>query len=332
MSRRRPPVRRCQALFRLASLTLGLLLLAGSTTARAQFVITPTFGATINSDPNSAAIKATINAAIADYAANFSDPINVAIEFNGMTSGLGQSNTGFYNVAYSTFLTALKADAKTADDATANGTLPNSSTNPTNGATTINVTSANMRAIGLSGAGVVTGTTGGTFDGVIGINLGITTPGIASGSLYSLRAVVQHEIDEVLGTISGLPSSPFSTIFPSDLFRYSGAGVRSYTSASSNNVYFSIDGGTTSLANYNNAPNGGDYGDWGSSGSPRVQDAFGTPGSNPVLGVELRLLDVIGYDRRSLSAVPEPGPLALAGVVGLAGLAAHLRRRRTQTA
>jgi len=31
--------------------------------------------------------------------------------------------------------------------------------------------------------------------------------------------------------------------------------------------------------------------------SPKVQDAFATPGANPALSVELRALDVIGYDR-----------------------------------
>ena len=51
-----------------------------------------------------------------------------------------------------------------------------------------------------------------------------------------------------------------------DLFRYAAKGVRSY-SLGSNAAYFSIDGGVTSLANFNNQRNGADACDW----------AFGSP-------------------------------------------------------
>jgi hypothetical protein len=137
-----------------------------------------------------------------------------------MTSGVGQSNTGFDNVSYSTHLAALKADATSADDATADSFLPNSTTNPVNGSTTIDVKTANLRAVGLSGAPVVAGC-GGRCDGLIDLNTHVTDIGSpGSNGQFNLFATVEHEIDEVLGLGSSLPAMPFGTILPEDLFRY----------------------------------------------------------------------------------------------------------------
>ena len=47
----------------------------------AGLVIIPIFDSSINNDPNSAAIKATINQAIANFESQFSDPITVTIKF-----------------------------------------------------------------------------------------------------------------------------------------------------------------------------------------------------------------------------------------------------------
>ena len=152
---------------------LAVLFLGSGTPARAAFVITPTFGSSITNDPNAAAIEGVINSAIAFYESSFSDQITVTISFNEMTSGLGQSTTGFYNVSYATYLAALQADAKTSNDATALAHLPPGPNNPVNGSSTINVKSANLRAVGLPGAPVLAG----GFDGSIGLNTHITDVG-----------------------------------------------------------------------------------------------------------------------------------------------------------
>jgi len=86
--------------------------------------INPTFDVSITSDPNAAAIEATINAAIANIESQFSDPITVNIKFQ-KAGGLGSSSTFFATASYATFLAALKGDAKTSDDGTAVGLLPN---------------------------------------------------------------------------------------------------------------------------------------------------------------------------------------------------------------
>jgi len=212
-------------------------------------VITPTFASNITSDPNAAAIEAIINTAIGIYQADFTDPINVAITFQE-GGGLGGSSTFFQNVSYSTYLTALKADATTSNDAIANSLLPNSATNPVNGTSTINVKTADLRAVGIATPGFGVGQA--NPDGTITLNTSLTFPGSpGSSSTYSLLSVTEHEIDEVLGLGSSLAAIPLGTIFPEDLFRYDAAGNRSFTTNSAAQAFFSING-TTDLAQFDN--------------------------------------------------------------------------------
>jgi hypothetical protein len=277
--------------------------------------ITPTFDTTILSDPNSAAIIGTIDQAISIYESLLADPINVNITFKE-GDGLGSSSTAIAQVPYSLYLSHLAADATTSNDAIALASLPNQTTDPVLGQSNIWISSANARALGFI---FNPGT-----DGTITLNtsiMNLTRPD-ADSSKYDLLAITMHEIDEVLGMGSGLNIPSGSRLArPQDLFRYNGNGSRSFTTSSSENAYFSIDGGATSVVAFNQ--NGtGDYGDWASgSGTVRVQDAYGTPGAMPNLGVELVNLDVIGYDL----STPEPAPMLLTAA-GL-GLLVLSRRR-----
>jgi hypothetical protein len=89
-----------------------------------------------------------------------------------------------------------------------------------------------------------------------------------------------------------------------DLFRYSGVGVRSFNTTLNNGAFLSIDGGTTSLTQFN-TDGSGDYQDF--QGGNQVQNAFATAGTQPNLGTaELTGLDVIGY-----TVVPEPSTFFL---------------------
>jgi hypothetical protein len=278
--------------------------------AWANMVIVPTFAANILSDPSSATIQATINAAIAVYQSDFLDPITVHITFQE-GGGLGSSNTFFTNISYATYLADLMADAKTSDDAIAIAHLPTAAQYLTFfGTSSISIKTANERAIGIAN--------GTNPDGTITLNtsiMNLSRTGPQDSSKFDLMAVASHEIDEVLGLGSALPTPPSGNPFPEDLFRYNASG-RSYTATSGAAAFFSIDG-TNLLVQFHNTSDGADYGDWQNSATIRVQDAFGTPGTQPNLGVELRALDVIGYD-----SIPEPGTgvLLVAALVVLAGL------------
>ena len=304
---------------------------------RAEFIltITPTFDASIGGDPNAIAIEAIINSVIGYYESAFTThfaSVNVAIQFHEMASGLGASTTGIYNVGYNTARTVLgNASSGDATDTTALAHLPAGSINPVNGNANLLVASANGRALGLSTPAAVT-VGAGTFDGSVGLNTSITTPGSPGTSLtYSLFAVTEHEIDEVLGLGSDVGGTGFfADPRIEDLYRYASGGARNYTAAG-DNAFFSLDG-ITDLVQFNQTGGGADYGDWHASATPRVQDAFATGGANSTLandgGAEVIALDAIGYNL-AVTAVPEPSTVVLFGtaLVGIAVLWRLPKRR-----
>jgi hypothetical protein len=288
--------------------------------ARAQLTIVPIYDSSITSDPNSATIQATINQVIQEYHTRFSNPITVNITFQEMSGGLGSSSTFSSTISYQQYRNALVSHATTANDTLALSHLPNTTNNPVNGDPNIDVSTANLRALGIN---VNPGS-----DSTIGLNtsiMNLSRSGTKDPNKYDLYSVAAHEINEALGFGSNLDFGGGSgPVRPQDLFRYDQNGARSYTRDSSAQAYFSLDG-PTKLARFNQDSTG-DFGDWYSPGgqTPQVQDAFGTPGAAPDLGVELTQLDVIGY---SLVPVPEPGGVLAIAAAGLAvGWAARRRR------
>jgi PEP-CTERM motif len=299
----------------------GLLAAGLSTVAvpAQALTISATYDSTITSDPNSAAIMSTIGTAINFYQTVITNPITVNIKFAEMTSGLGQSLTSYSTVNYSSYLTALQSHSSgNATDTSALASLPGGSNEPVTNGAQIATTLANLRALGLRGA--PSGN-----DSTISINTGITnyTGKTFDPSYYSLLAVVEHEMDEALGVGSDLNNGGTSTVWAEDLFRYAAAGTRSYSTSSSATAYFSVNGGVTNIAGFNQSGGGSDYNDWDGS-TVRVQNAYGTPGATLSLDLyspEVKVLDAIGYN---FTAVPEPASF---GMVGLGALALFLRRR-----
>jgi hypothetical protein len=252
--------------------------------------------------------------------ANFTDNIHVNITVDAVsdTSVFGQSNTSLYSASYATFRALAVADAKTADDNIAVGASGSlTSTDPTAGAGTWWVSSAQAKAIGLIADNLTNdGTT--TF----GAGYSFTFSGTIANGTYDFQDIAAHEISEVMGRL-GLKGGTIGGHTPSysliDDFSYTAANTKALAGGSGNN--FSINNGTTLLKLWNDpGTNGLDSRDW----APGTNDAFNqfsnSGVTNPVTAVDLRLMDVIGYD-----GLPEPSSSLL--LLG-SGLPLLLRRHR----
>src|SRR5581483_3015640 len=272
-------------------------------------VINATFDSSITGDPNAAAIEAMVNDAVSIYEAQFNDPITVSILFRYATTdptgaplpggALALSFSVSHAIPWNTYIGALTADATTANDATANASLPGSALT-----TNIEPSSADGRAVGLNTppAMFADGSigAGGPYDGIVTLNSSqpfkFTRP--PSSGMFDALRTTEHEMDEVLGLGSSI--NFISDLRPQDLFSWSAPGTRNVTSSGTR--YFSIDGGTTNIVGFNQNPSG-DFGDWLSGSCPQVnpyvQNAFGC--ANQASDVtqtspEGINVDVVGYD------------------------------------
>ena len=301
---------------KIAKHLLSLSLLAAASMPAHALVINPTFDSGYNAEQ-----KATVLSAISFLQSQIIDNVTFAINFKTSSSGLGSSFQAMYVSDYGDVVASLNAHRTSVNDYEAMSHVPAGSADPATGKKLIWFTYAQCFALGYNCG------TQGTRD--ISINLGLVdsnrADGIAAGK-FDMFAVALHEMDEFLGI--GGPASTVgkksSYLGIEDLFRYTSSGVRSYTTAG-DDAYFSIDGGATMLARFNQSSRG-DYADWWSTGphTPSTQDAFGTPG---VIindsAAELVALDVVGWNVPS-AQVPEPSTimLMLPVVLGLG-----LRRR-----
>jgi hypothetical protein len=307
---------------------MRLGLVAGAATVGAQsfgaLTITPTFTANFNAafGANAAAAQASWIAAANTFASTYNDNIHVNITVDGVagTGVFGQSSTFLNSLTYANLRTRMIADAKSADDNTsvgAGGSL--TAADPTGGAGTWWVSRSQAKAIGLiaddlSNDGTTTFGAGNPF----------TFSGAIAAGTYDFKGVAMHEISEVMGRLGisggtiGSAANSYSLI---DAFSYTGVGVRNLGAGAG--INFSIDAGTSLLKLYNNAlQNGLDTRDW----APGSNDAFNQFSNSGVVnglsGVDVRLMDALGYD---LIVVPEPAAGTL--LIGALAAGAWMRRR-----
>ena len=288
----------------------------GTTVPATGLTIQATFDSSITGNPNAARIQATINQAISIYESLFTDPITIQIRFRYATTlpdgtplgGLSQSLTVVYGAAWQTWIDALRADATSSNDNIAIASLP--ATALVGG---IVAASANGRALGQNTppAMFADGTvgTGGPYDAIVTLNssspLQFSRP--TDANRFDAQRAIEKEIDNVMGLL-------YSTtdFMPDDLFSWSSPGNRNYSP--SDRRYFSIDGGVTTIIDFNQNPSASLAG-WLSLACPQaqpyVQNAFPCAGQYSDISAtspEGINLDVIGYN------LPQTGPPSLGNV------------------
>jgi hypothetical protein len=293
----------------------------------AGLIITGSFTSAFIADfgASATAAEAAWNAAAQVFMNNFSDPIHINITVTAVTgtSVFGSSNTSLRSLSYSTMRSDLLADSKTTDDATSLGAGGSFvTTDPVSGTHTWWVSRSEAKAIGLipddlSNDGTTTFGAGNPF----------TFSGPIAGGTYDFQGVCAHEISEVMGRLGlkggtiGSSSNSFSLI---DDFSYTAANTRLIAGGA--NCYFSINNGTTLLKQYNNyLTNNLDSRDWASGMNDSFNEFSSSGVTNPVSVVDLREMDVIGYDR--VNPTPEPSTVALL-VAAAVGMCGYLLRRR----
>ncbi len=284
--------------------------------------ISATFDSSITSLSNAAQWEAGINAADAQFQADFTDPITINITFksNPGTSIFGQSGaSGQFIGNYATLKTVLLNDSKSADDATMISHLP--ATDPTGGSSYLALY-AQAKALGLRSA------TNSASDGTVTIGAGFSYTfdpnNRAVAGEYDFIGIAEHEISEVMGRYGTANLGGSFGVLDLVGYQFGAGGTGTGTlnlAANQNNNYFCIDGGVTPLKLYNNHSNGEDDKDWG-SGSNDAFNAFSSSGvKNDISAVDIREMDVIGYD------VPVPEPTSI-GLLGIGCLGFLTRRRR----
>ena len=277
------------------------LIVAGGAQA---LVIHPIFDSSITSLANASVVENSFNQVAQVFENNLTGggTVNVGVSWgkiNGYAmraNDIGESQDllyGYYSfaqiAAYET--SAASRQGTTSAIATALAYLPSAAPS---GVLRYVVPSAEAKALGIINPNQTSN------DGYVGFGSGVAytfdpTNGVAAGT-YDFQAVVAHELDEVLGRMSGLSRATptYRTLF--DLLRYSAPGQLSlsYNSA----AYFSTNGGLTNEGQFNISSSGGDRSDWANSGSTYsdIQNAFLTPGQHRNLSAaDLAALDALGY-------------------------------------
>jgi hypothetical protein len=241
--------------------------------------------------------------------------VNIMVKASPGTNDFGSSSTTFDSVdSYDALRALLTKDATSADDTTTAsgaGSIP-PGTDPIAGSHMYQLTRSQAKAVGLRpDDGEIDGTF--TFGG--GQAWTYDPNNRAAAGKSDFIGVALHEYSEIMGRNSIMGDTLGGGIplyVEYDLFHYTGPGARGLNKGPGR--FFSIDNGTTLLKAFNDeTANKGDNQDWRSDAQdpPDSFNAFGPPAQQAdITAVDLRVMDVIGYDPVSASTTPTPTPSA----------------------
>ena len=268
---------------------------ANPATGAAHMIINLIADSTVASAPSGFAAAMQTAADLIGHA--FSDNITINLRygwgsfFNVVDPNLTGSGGAYANanqsivssVSYATARGWLAGSSTSADDASSVASLPaNSGGLPGGDPAGIFVTSAQERAFGVFGGAA------NAIDGAVAFGTAVASQNWVSVAL--------HEMTHAIGRVS-LHYEPAPVLL--DLFRFDAPGHLQWTEGNTTAApaYFSANGGTTNLANYDTTS---DYSDFLNDGSA-PNDAFQAFYNNATLAslsdVDLRLMDVIGFRR-----------------------------------
>jgi PEP-CTERM motif len=296
-----------------------------------------------------AGATADVNHVIAEYEADFSNPVTVTVSFGWGTlnnspinpNGGGVTNFPSQNPQYTLaqvktqYATAVGSPGATSALVTANANLPATYTNP-GGSTSFFVPDAEFKALtgGAQNADPVNAFTGyGTTPA--GLNWDFSG-GVPPVNEFDFTSVVEHEVAHALGRVdwafqSGVANGPPPKLSPLNFFTYDCPSPNTTLDPRFNITCFSIDGGNTNPGG-RTFSNVSDSGDWINFGADSYNESITNGVQQTVSNFDLLEMCALGWNDRAacgtpVTPTPEPGTLALLGT-SLLGLVALRRRRR----